>query len=122
MTVVALVNVITCKYTFIGNDHPTLIQLINVIPHIIVFWYDIGVELLGVDGVAELKAIRRNYHRDFQMCARKMFETWLERRPDANWNQLIQALSKPSINLSSVASIIEKMLLKEDVTFKGTAS
>jgi len=42
-----------------------------------------------------------------------MLELWLNRQPNATWNQLIKALRAPGIELNNVASKIEKMLLSE---------
>ena len=40
-----------------------------------------------------------------------MLELWLNRQPDATWNQLIEAVKAPGIELNNAASKIEGMLL-----------
>ena len=91
-------------------------------PDAVIKWYEIGLELLGLEGVAALKAILLENHKDFRTCATKMFKKWLERNMDASWNQLIQILRKPAIDLSFMSSRIENMLLKDDMILKGIAN
>lgn len=43
---------------------------------------------------------------------REMFCLWLERTPEATWNQLLQALRAPSVKLETLASELEEMLSK----------
>ena len=75
-------------------------------------WFDIGVELLDL-GVhtAVLDNINCQYV-DPGRCAGEMLKLWLQRKPDANWNQLIEALRAPHIKLEKLASEIERMLCK----------
>ena len=40
-----------------------------------------------------------------------MLELWLTRQPNATWNQLIEALKAPGIELNNAVSKIEEMLL-----------
>ena len=117
--IVAFVDVITCTlYFFIGIDHPGLKYLNRYVrPNIGTDWYVIGLELLDV---SRLEAIRKEYPNDSNSCATEMLKLWVERRVDASWNTLIQALRQPHIGLSVWASKIENMLVKEeDIPFKG---
>ena len=79
----------------LGCCHPQLKQLINVLQPVTsgvaTRWYDIGVQLLDTDS-GVLDVIRGNYPKDISTCCREMFKEWLERQPDASWNQLIQVL------------------------------
>ena len=59
-----------------------------------------------------LRTIETNYPGDADKCTEKMLQLWLERRSDANWNQLVQALRMPNIRLDALASELESMLNK----------
>ena len=42
------------------------------------------------------------------MCCTKMLQLWLERQPDATWEQLIQALKE--VEMNELGSTIEQEL------------
>ena len=71
-------------------------------------WKDLGIELLGKDGVNDLNIISVNKRGDVIQCCSSMFSLWLERQPEASWKQLIKALIKIQLNL--LASKIKKSL------------
>ena len=73
-------------------------------------WHDLGIELLDPD-VDELDTIEAG-SSDLNKCCTKMFQLWLKKQPTASWNQLIEALKQPGINLGALASKIEQMLSK----------
>ena len=74
-------------------------------------WYDLGIDLLDADDVEELDIISRN--PDISTCCTKMFQLWLRKqRPTASWNQLINSLRQPGIELNHLATEIEQMLLR----------
>ena len=68
-------------------------------------WYDIGLELLDSD-TATLDVIRENYPMDNDKCCTEMFKKWLESKPDASWDQLINVLSAIGLG-TAVNNIIE---------------
>jgi len=76
-------------------------------------WYDIGLELLEQKDEQTIKMIKRNNSGNVAECCTEMLELWLNRQPNATWNQLIKGLRAPGIELNSTASKIEKMLLSE---------
>ena len=41
-----------------------------------------------------------------------MFDLWLKKQPTASWDQLIEALRQPGIELGTLAGKIEQMLLQ----------
>ena len=41
-----------------------------------------------------------------------MFQLWLQKQPTASWNQLIDSLRQPGVDLGHVADKIEQMLPK----------
>ena len=64
-------------------------------------WYDIGLELLCRDDVVVLNNIRANHPTDNNRCCTEMFSEWLQRAPDASWNQLAEALKKVGLNTAA---------------------
>ena len=64
-------------------------------------WYDIGVELLCSDDAVVLNVIRTNCPTDVTKCCTEMFNEWLQRVPDASWNQLAEALKKVGLNTAA---------------------
>ena len=66
-------------------------------------WYDLGVELLP-DNIHSLEVIERSHPTDVGTFCRKMFQTWLNTKPDASWHQLVTALGK--INMGYAAHCV----------------
>ena len=60
--------------------------------------------------IATLKVIAANYPQNVVKCCQTMIEEWLEIRKDASWNQLIEALKSPGIELLHLASEINGRL------------
>ena len=73
-------------------------------------WHDLGLELLEPQDEASLNEIKHNSHNDVAECCKEMFQLWLEKCPDASWNQLIESLREPSVGLNHLASKLEQML------------
>ena len=59
-----------------------------------------------------LDEIQKNYPRDVGMCCTKMLQLWLERQPDATWEQLIRALKE--VEMNELARNIEQALLLDN--------
>ena len=74
-------------------------------------WHDLGLELLEPEDEGSLNDIKRNNRNDVAECCKEMFQLWLDKCPDASWNQLIQSLREPSVGLNHLASKIEQMLI-----------
>ena len=74
-------------------------------------WHDLGIELLDYNDVRELDRIEAENPTDFNKCCTKMFDLWLSKQPTASWNQLMEALRQPGIELGTLASNIEQILL-----------
>ena len=68
-------------------------------------WYELGLEL--VDSFKILKVIETNHHDDVNICCRLMFEKWLEKTPDASWQQLITALN--TVGMNTAAEAVSKL-------------
>ena len=67
-------------------------------------WCELGQVLLGSDNI--LAVIKANHSTDVTACCSEMFKIWLERTPDANWNQLVTALR--NIKLYTAADAVIK--------------
>jgi len=72
-------------------------------------WYDIGLELFDLEDESELELIKSSKFGKVECCA-EMLELWLHRQPYATWNQLLEALESPGIELNNVALKIRRML------------
>lgn len=68
-------------------------------------WHKLGLELLGKDEAERL----RSYTGGNQKCCSEMLRAWLDRNPDADWYQLVNALDSSSVQLSNVAGDIRSM-------------
>ena len=105
---------LTCSdliFILIGTDRPALKYLYRYVKtNITAKWYDIGVELFDVEDESVLDTIKINYPGDSEKCAGEMLRLWLEKKPDATWNQLIQTFREPNIKLVTLASKIESLL------------
>ena len=75
-------------------------------------WHDVGVELLSQKGEKALRIIKANNAGNVSECCAEMLQLWLDRQPRATWNQLIEALRSPGIQLNDVASQLEGMLIQ----------
>ena len=96
---------------YVGTDHPALRYLYKYVKADIANdWFEIGVELFDVGDEAVLKTIKKNFPGDANKCASEMLQLWLDRKPEASWNQLLEALKEPNIKLNTLATKIEKML------------
>ena len=70
-------------------------------------WKDLGRELMP-DAEAALGTIAANAHGNVINCCSSLFKQWLDRQPEASWEQLIKALK--DIGLDNMAIQIEKKL------------
>ena len=71
-------------------------------------WRELGIELLGQDGIAQLDVIKASNSDDVTKCCSAMLTLWRQRQTDASWNQLIVALKQ--LKLNRLAIEIEKLL------------
>ena len=83
-------------------------------------WHYLGIELLDSNDVGELDTIEAEHPSDLNKCCIKMLNLWLKKQPTASWNQLIEALRQPGIELGTLASNIEQMLLQRNPQGKCT--
>ena len=67
-----------------------------------------GLELLEPEDEEKLNEIQSNNQMDVNERCKQMFQLWLQKRPDATWDQLIQALKE--VEVDQLASKINGML------------
>ena len=73
-------------------------------------WRELGPVL--IDSYRIISQIESDHRNDVCTCCRVMFEKWLERTPDADWDQLIAALNE--IDMKTAADVISKQLTSGD--------
>jgi len=76
-------------------------------------WYDLGVQLLD-NSTGVLDVIKADHPNDATKCCTIMFEKWLMMKPDANWNQLVTALT--NLGLNSLAANMKSHLITSNFT------
>lgn len=97
----------------VGHERPTFRYLNRHVRQSVASkWYDLGIQLLEEDNIEELDVIRYQHPADNSACCRKMFRLWLSLQSTASWNQLINSLRQPGVDLDHVATEIEQMLLQ----------
>ena len=97
----------------IGHQQPSLKFLNRYVRGSVgIKWHYLGIELLESSDVGELNTVEAEHPSDLNKCCIKMFDLWLKKQPTASWNQLIEALRQPGIELGTLASKIELMLLQ----------
>ena len=98
---------------FAGHQQPSLKYLNRYVRGSVgMKWHDLGIELLDFNDVGELNTIEAEHPSDLNKCCTKMFDLWLKKQSTASWNQLIEALRQPGIELGTLANKIEQMLLQ----------
>ena len=98
-------------YIFVGHHRPSLKYLNRYVRGSVGSkWHDLGIELLDPDDVEELDNIKAQYPLDLSECCKAMFQLWLRKKSNASWNQLIESLRQPGIELDTLASKVEQLL------------
>ena len=98
----------------IGGDRPRLKDLYNhVAGNVAAKWKELGVQLLRCDQTNQLDVIAANHPQNVVSRCQCVFENWLQTNVDATWNQLIEALKSPGIQLDYFAGKLEQMLKPE---------
>ena len=88
---------------------PTKKKLLELIPNVAPQWYELGIQLLREDQEPQLDVIKSDCGNDNKRCCIQMFWYWLKTNPKASWQQLLDALGSPALELHTVAAKIEAM-------------
>ena len=104
-------NVIAILYVFhhLVDSRPTKKKLLELIPHVAPQWYELGIQLLNEDQEPHLDIIKADHGNNHVKSCTEMFWYWLKTHPKASWQQLINSLKSPAIQLHTVAANIEGM-------------
>ena len=93
---------------FLVSSKPTLkkLQQTKIITAVGSKWYELGIELLNEDQLTQLDIIKTNNHEVTRCCA-EMFLFWLRSHSTATWQNLVEALKAPGVELNDVAATVE---------------
>jgi len=82
----------------------------HVVQEAAVKWKDLGVQLLDPAKVGVLDIIEKDHPQDVITCCKSMLEKWLHTKRGASWNQLLNSLKSPCVQLTYLADQIEQKL------------
>ena len=110
-------------FIVVGHERP-LLKYLNrhIMKPVGSKWYNLGIDLFEVDDIESLNTVRSEHPTDINVCCTTMFQLWLRKQPKASWNQLIDSLRQPGIDLNNLASKINQMLLQPKLTATGKHS
>ena len=83
-----------------------VLQKAKVISAIGPKWYELGIALLDDDQLTQLKTIKSN-NIEVNRCCIEMLMYWLDTHSNATWNDLVEALKTPGVELNNVATMVE---------------
>ena len=91
------------------SSKPTLkkLQQTKIITAVGSKWYELGIELLNEDQLTQLDIIRANNH-EVTRCCSELFRFWLSSHSTATWQNLVEALKAPGVELNDVAATVER--------------
>jgi len=92
----------------VAHSKPSMKKLLPFVTHMASNWYELGAALLEEEEEAELKVIQSNHNNDVKKCCSTMLRYWTDTHPEATWQHLVTALKSSGVDLTTVASDIEK--------------
>ena len=97
-----------CVYYVIVFSKPLLkiLRQLNVIAGVGTKWYELGRELLDEDQLTQLDVIKTN-HNEVNRCCAEVILFWLRSHSNATWQDLIEALKAPGVELNELAAVVE---------------
>ena len=96
---------------FLVDSKPSKKKLLDhVVTYVSPQWYVLGVKLFKEDQESHLDIIELDHVGDNKKCCIDMFWYWLNTNTSATWQQLIEALRSPAVELPVVAANLEEML------------
>ena len=90
----------------VWNSRPELLELQNQV--MTTHWEALGLQL-GLEN-DQLQAIRQKHLDNIADCRKKMFALWLQTKPNASRQQLLDALRTNSVNEVYMAEQYEKYI------------
>lgn len=71
-------------------------------------WYKIGAMLLETEQESQLRLIQARHGSNLKKCCLAMLQYWVGTHPEGTWRHVVTALRSPDIELSAVASNMER--------------
>ena len=97
---------------YIVGSRPSKKKLLtHVVTPVSAHWYDLGVTLLKEEQESHLDVIKADHGSDKKTCCKEMFWYWLDTNTEASWQQLIDALRSPAVELPVVAANLKQILI-----------
>ena len=95
-----------------GYSKPTLklLQSTKIIISMSTKWYELGIALLDDDQIRQLEVIKADNDEVTRRCL-AMLSYWLETHPDVTWNDLIDGLKAPGVEMNELAATVAKQLI-----------
>ena len=101
--------VVMVRIPILVDSKPSRKKLLEIIPHVAPHWYEIGIQLLNENQESHLEVIKANHGHDKITSCTEMFWLWLKSHPNASWQELIESLRSPAVQLHSIAADVETM-------------
>ena len=93
----------------LDSSKPLLKDLFNIIVlKVTNKWYELGIQLYNQSQLPRLDGIYASYSNNNQRGCVEMLKCWLDSTPRATWDNLINALKAPGLELLSIADDVEK--------------
>ena len=93
---------------------PSTKKLLPYVTHVASNWYELGAMLLEEEQESQLKLIQSTYGNDVRKCCLAMLQYWMDTHPEATWHHLVTALRSPGVDLTAIASDMEKNFTSKD--------
>ena len=92
----------------IAHSTPSIIALLPFVAQLAPNWYELGIMLLEERDEICLSMIKASHGSDNQRCCLTMLQYWMRTHPEATWHHLVTAVKSPGVELTAVASNIER--------------
>ena len=99
-----------CSHTVVSKPTLKKLQHMKVITAVGSKWFELGIELLDDDQLAQLDIIKSNNNEVTRCCA-EMFLFWLRSHASATWQDLVEALKAPGVELNDMAAMVEAQFI-----------
>ena len=97
---------------FFVNLRPSKKKILDIIDYVAPHWYELGIQLLNEGQESRLDSIKSDNGSDSKKCCIQMFWYWLESHPEATWQDLLESLRSPALELRNTAATIEAKIGK----------
>jgi len=98
--------------TVVSKPTLRLLQKHKVITAVSSKWYQLGIVLFEDDKAYQLATIKANNNNVTDRCY-EMFGYWIQIQPNASWDQLVEALREPGVEMNGLAEMVmEKFIGK----------